>query len=161
MRRVVAVVLLTLLPGTALPQAPAKTISPPAWVARSDAHAKPILEVLARFSPEGASFLGVEGFDEEILDLGPQLHERTLAAQRALLKTLEAQSAAEAEAPVQQDLQILVKAVQENIEGEELNHARRPGRARAPTEGARTPPALRRARAGTHAAHRAGPGPPA
>jgi hypothetical protein len=119
-----AVVVLLLVPGTALPQTPAKPVSPPAWVAKSDANAKPILEVLARFGPEGASFLGVEGFDEEILDLGPQLHERTLAAQRELLKALEAKLAAENDPPVRQDLQILVKAVQDNIEGEELNHAR-------------------------------------
>jgi hypothetical protein len=124
LRRATAVVLLLLLPGSALPQTPEKPASPPAWVAKSDANAKPILDVLARFGPEGASALGVEGFDEEILDLGPRLHERTLAATRELLATLQARLAQETDPPVRQDLQILVKAMQDQIEGEELNDAK-------------------------------------
>lgn len=125
MRKAFAVILMLVLPGTAFPQAPPATPkAPPAWVARSDGFAQPVLQLLARFSPEGASGLGVEGFDDEILDQAPKLHERTLAASRALLVTLEAELAREKDPPVRQDLQILVKAMKDNVEGEELTDAK-------------------------------------
>jgi hypothetical protein len=53
--------------------------SPPAsaeWVARSNANATPLLEVLAKYAPETAAALGVEGFDAEVFDLRPRNAER-------------------------------------------------------------------------------------
>jgi hypothetical protein len=52
------------------------------WVATSDANAQLVLEVMSRFSPEGAGRLGVDGLDEEISDLGPGIYERSLEATR-------------------------------------------------------------------------------
>ncbi len=39
------------------------------WVAQSNANAAPLLTVLARYAPETAAALGVEGHDTEVLDL--------------------------------------------------------------------------------------------
>ena len=52
----------------------------PAWVDRSDAHAKVLIGVLSGFAPESASQFGVEGLDSAIFDLKPGRQERLQAA---------------------------------------------------------------------------------
>jgi uncharacterized protein (DUF885 family) len=94
----------------------------PAWVTKSDSNARIPLEVFARFSPEAAGQLGVEGLDENVADFGPQVFERTQKAMREVQASLEARQAAETEAPVKQDLEILVKAVKDRIEMSEVSH---------------------------------------
>ena len=42
------------------------------WVERSNANAEPLLQVMAKYAPETAAALGVEGFDAEVFDLKPQ-----------------------------------------------------------------------------------------
>ena len=44
-----------LVAGFDPPPARAQASARPAWVAKSDAHAKVLVDVLARFGPEGAS----------------------------------------------------------------------------------------------------------
>lgn len=51
---------------------PALAAAPPAWVRESNEHAKVALEVEARFAPEGATQIGVEGFDDQVTDLKAQ-----------------------------------------------------------------------------------------
>ena len=51
----------------------AQTPAPPAaapreWIARSNAHARILIDVIARLSPEGAGRMGVDGLDEAITD---------------------------------------------------------------------------------------------
>ena len=46
------------------------------WVATSNAHAMPVLKLMAKYYPETAGSLGVDGYDEAILDLGPNRIER-------------------------------------------------------------------------------------
>ncbi len=121
MKKLVTALLCALLPAPAFAQAPALDR---AWVAQSDAHAKVLLDVLARFSPESASGLGLEGFDTQVLDLGPGLYERGLEANRAALATLETRLAAETSPAVRQDLQILVKAARETLETNALERQR-------------------------------------
>jgi hypothetical protein len=60
-----------------------------AWIIKSDAHAKLLLDVTARFSPEFAGFVGLEGFDDQVFDLKPKLRERTREANRAVQARLE------------------------------------------------------------------------
>jgi hypothetical protein len=128
MRKIVAVVLMWLVPFTAWPQTStpqtAPAAAPRAWVAQSDAHAKVILDVLVRFGPEQASFLGIEGFDEAVLDLQPQVFERSQKATREALATLESRLAAEKDPAVRQDLQILVQAVKDNLASSDLQRQR-------------------------------------
>jgi len=92
----------------------------PAWVAKSDAHAKIVLDVFAKLAPEQAGELGVEGLDEQITDLGPGAFDRQQAALREAEAALAPRLAAETDPLVKQDLQILQKAVRDTIEGNEL-----------------------------------------
>jgi len=49
----------------------------PAWVTKSNENAKVLLNVLAKYSPESASNLGVNGYDEQITDLSRDQFEAT------------------------------------------------------------------------------------
>jgi hypothetical protein len=91
------------------------------WIARSNEHAQVVLASMAKYVPEGAGSLGVDGLDEAILDLGPGIYERGMADSAALLKDLETRLAAEKHPLVRQDLQILIKAVTDNRRTSELN----------------------------------------
>ena len=91
------------------------------WVAKSNEHAQVVLEVLAKFSPESAASIGVEGMDEEITDLGEGIYERGLEASRGLLEELRRRAANETHPKVRQDLGILIQAVEDNIRSAELD----------------------------------------
>ena len=95
----------------------------PGWVEKSNEHAQIVLEVMSKFSPEGAGSLGIDGLDEQISDLGPGIYERSLAATREVLAELRKREAAETHPKVKQDLGILVKALEDNIHTSELDHA--------------------------------------
>ncbi|HWX65630.1 MAG TPA: DUF885 domain-containing protein [Rhodanobacter sp.] len=95
--------------------------APPAWIARSDANSKILLDETVRFSPESASQLGVTGYDDKVADLKPGVDERSRAALVAVKAKYEALLAAEKDINVRQDLQILIKAADEQIEGIDLN----------------------------------------
>jgi Bacterial protein of unknown function (DUF885) len=86
------------------------------WVARSNANASLLLEVMARFSPEAAGFFGVDGLDEEIFQLPPDYDERSIAATEAARTQLEERLANETHPAVGQDLEILVEAANQQIE---------------------------------------------
>ena len=94
-----------------------------AWVETSNEHANLVLEEIAKFNPEGAGGLGVDGLDEDILDLGPGIYERGLASSRELAATLRDRLEKEQHKKVRQDLGILIKAVEDNIISAELDRA--------------------------------------
>jgi len=91
------------------------------WVAKSDEHAGVVLDVLARFSPEGAGRLGVDGLDEAILDLNPGIYERSLAESENVLAELERRLEKETNSKVRQDIGILIGAIEDNIRTSKLN----------------------------------------
>jgi Bacterial protein of unknown function (DUF885) len=95
--------------------------TPPAWVERSNNNAQVLLEVLARFNPEVAARLGVEGLDEEVADLRRGITERTDSALQEAVRTLSARLEREAEEPVRQDLEILINSANDNIRGNRLS----------------------------------------
>jgi len=88
---------------------PAATAAPPGteWVARSNANAAPLLQLIARYAPESAAALGVDGFDAEILDLKAGIDERFEADAARVAADYQARLAAEQDPRVRQDLQIL------------------------------------------------------
>jgi len=92
-----------------------------AWVEKSNEHAEIVLEVMSKFSPEGAGRLGIDGLDEKISDLGPGIYERSLRATREVLAELQQREAAEEHPKIRQDLGILIKALDDNIRSSELN----------------------------------------
>ncbi len=91
------------------------------WVAKSNEHAQIVLDVLAKFSPEGAASLGVDGLDEEISDLSEGIYERGQQASRDLLAELRRRDAKETHPKVKQDLGILIQAIEDNIRTSELD----------------------------------------
>jgi hypothetical protein len=113
-----------LIIGLIVPIMAASSISVQAasWVEESDAHAQVVLDVLAKFSPEGAGQLGVDGLDEEISDLGPGIEERTRKISVELLGELNSRLEDEKNSKVRQDLGILIKTVEDSIRSSDLNY---------------------------------------
>lgn len=112
---IAAILAATMLTGTAAVAADAE------WISRSNEHAQVVLASMAKFTPEGAGNMGVDGLDEEIRDLGPGIYERGMADMDALLADLEGRLAEEKHPLVRQDLQIMIKAVADNRHSSELN----------------------------------------
>ncbi len=90
------------------------------WVERSDRNSQVLIEVMARQSPEGAGQLGVPGLDEEIFDLKPGFQERGRAAIQQARETLRQRLASETDPKVKQDLEILIHAADDQLEGSAL-----------------------------------------
>jgi hypothetical protein len=95
----------------------------PEWVKESDAAAQPMLEVMARFAPEGAQRLGVEGVDEKVVDLGPGYSERNRAALEAVAKDLETKLQTTRDPKVREDIQILIDNAHRRIEAGRIEDA--------------------------------------
>lgn len=91
------------------------------WIEESNRHSKVLLEVLARYSPESAASLGVEGYDDEILDLKPGVVQRQDADFAAAIQTLEQARANATDDLVRLDLDILIDAARERRETAALN----------------------------------------
>ncbi len=107
----------------AAPASSSTSIAPatPAWVTRSNADAQPLLKVLADFNPEFASDFGFPGYDDKAIDLKPNVGERSRTAMTAARDELQKKLATETDADVRQDLQIMIKAADRNIEDSKLN----------------------------------------
>jgi uncharacterized protein (DUF885 family) len=116
-------VLAALLALTAAPafMAEAAAPEPPAWVQESNRHAQILLDVLVKYSPEGASSFGVEGHDEEIFDLKAGNVERQEADVKAAKAKLETVRAGVTDPLVRQDLDIMIKAATDQGETLRLN----------------------------------------
>ena len=105
-------------PATPSVAAPMAT---PAWVAKSNADAQSVLKVLAEFNPEFASQFGLPGYDDKAIDLKPGIEQRSRAAMTAARDGLQKKLAAESDPDVRQDLQIMIKAADRNIEDSKIN----------------------------------------
>ena len=92
-----------------------------AWIEESNTHAKVLLDVMAKYSPEQASSTGVEGHDAEVFDLKPRYVERQLADLNAAAEKLTRARDAASDPRVKQDLEILVDAANDQVETIELN----------------------------------------
>lgn len=90
------------------------------WVERSDKNAQVLIDVLAKQSPEGAGQLGVPGLDEEIFDLKPGFVERSREMTRKAGDVLRQRLAAEKDPKVRQDLEILIQATEDQLQGSQL-----------------------------------------
>lgn len=88
----------------------------PAWVTKSNTNAKVLLNVLAKYSPESASNLGVEGYDEQIMDLSRDQFDATNRDLRAAIAELQKRLRTETDSKVKQDLHILIDKAQDQLE---------------------------------------------
>ncbi|WP_175597048.1 DUF885 domain-containing protein [Peristeroidobacter soli] len=116
-----AVLAAALLASAPLAMAADAAPSLPAWVAESNKHSQILLEVVARYSPEGASSFGVEGHEAEVVDLKPGFLERQQTDLKAAQAQLETVRATVSDARVRQDIDILIKAARDQQHTIELN----------------------------------------
>ncbi len=101
----------------ALPAAAAE----PAWVTKSNASSKILLNVMAKYSPEGASGLGVDGYDEQITDMSRDQFEPSNRDLRAAVAQLRKQLKAETDPKIKQDLEILIGAAEDQMRSARLD----------------------------------------
>ena len=106
----------------------------PAWVKESNEHAAFVLKSIAEFNPEFVGSIGVEGYDDRIIDLKPRTYERSVAAGQKVLKELKARLGRTTDPAVRQDLEILIQSTQDNLHtGQLFNDLTLPYGAAAPT----------------------------
>jgi uncharacterized protein (DUF885 family) len=93
----------------------------PGWVERSNADANVLLDVFGRFTPESATQIGLQQYDDKVMDLKPDSDARMRAAFVQSRTTLQGMLATEKDPDVRQDLQIMIHAADLYIENIELN----------------------------------------
>jgi len=96
----------------------------PEWVTRSNEIAYKVLESGAQFAPEFSGQAGVEGYDEETFDLGENLSARQIAVSEQNILMLSDLLAKEEDPRVAQDIEIMIKAEQDDIEATRINYER-------------------------------------
>src|SRR5258708_8692689 len=92
-----------------------------AWIKRSDEYAQVLLKLQAKYAPEFAARQGVEGLDEEVSQFPSNRRELAKADAKAAISKLQGFLATEKDPLVKQDLQIMIKAAQQNQRGQELD----------------------------------------
>lgn len=93
----------------------------PAWIAKSNAEAQILLDTYARFYPEMAGEIGVQGLDNRVADLGVARSERVRAAFTSAARELDERRAVVRDPRVVQDLEILRQDAQLQAAIEEAN----------------------------------------
>lgn len=97
------------LAGTALAQTPA------AWIERSNRNAQLLIDINARYSPEGAARDGVTGLDQQITVLSPDTGARMRRDLTEARQELARRLAAEQDPLVRQDLEILIASADQDL----------------------------------------------
>jgi len=92
------------------------------WVKESDAHTMVVLKAQGQFQPEGVSALGLTEFDSDIMDLKPDVYERTIAVDKGLVQQTQEWLRTSENPKVIQDLHILQTALEDGIESATLAH---------------------------------------
>ncbi|MGH8033156.1 MAG: DUF885 family protein, partial [Luteimonas sp.] len=124
---VLAIAVALVLPSPLLAQAPAATSvaaqakATPAWITASNANAMILVKAQADFTPENFSFFGVPGYDDKVADFGAQREQRFRAAVTKARAALAATLRTERNPDVRQDLEILLRAADQAVEGSALN----------------------------------------
>ncbi|HEY7406322.1 MAG TPA: DUF885 domain-containing protein [Candidatus Angelobacter sp.] len=90
------------------------------WIKRSNEFAQQLLKVQAKYAPEFAARQGVEGLDEQISRFSSDRREQQKADARAALDQLRKALAVEKDPLVKQDLEIMIKATEQGLQGQEL-----------------------------------------
>jgi hypothetical protein len=98
------------------------TASAQDWVDESNEYTTVVLKAQSQFQPEGASRLGLDEFDESIMDLGPDLFARTTSVDRALAEQTREWLRTSENPKVTQDLNILQQALDDGIHSATLTH---------------------------------------
>ncbi|HET9819365.1 MAG TPA: DUF885 domain-containing protein [Rhodanobacteraceae bacterium] len=109
-------------PPSAKPDVPQDKASTPTptWVKQSNAYAQVLLNVLAEFRPEFASRFGLPGYDTRVVDLKPNVNERSRAALAKARDTLQQDLARTTDPNVHEDLEIMIRAADRFIASSKL-----------------------------------------
>ena len=91
------------------------------WVARSNANAKLLVDLNAKFAPEEASALGAEGFDDKVIDYAPGREARLRGETQRVKSELEARLANEKDPEVALDLKVLVASADRSLRGSKVH----------------------------------------
>ncbi len=113
---------ITLLVGSSHSFAQGASNFTPEWATRSNDIAYQVLEANAKFAPEFSGQSGVDGYDEEIFDLGENLFERQIANSEQNIAMLTALLANEEDPRVAQDIEIMIKSELDGIESNRINY---------------------------------------
>ena len=108
--------------GASLVLCPSSRAAVPAWVEKSNQNTQLLLDVTSRFQPEGATFQGLEGYDDKVSDFLPGNDERFKAALVGVRGELQKRLGSEADPAVRQDLEILIKSASNQLATEELTY---------------------------------------
>ncbi|WLI90548.1 DUF885 domain-containing protein [Massilia sp. R2A-15] len=93
----------------------------PAWVTKSNANTTLLLNVMAKYSPESASSIGVDGYDEQITDLSRDQFEAANKDTRAAIAEMERRLKTETDPKVKQDLEILIGSAKDRLRSSSLD----------------------------------------
>ncbi len=94
----------------------------PSWIDTSNGYSKLLLDVQARYGPEGAAQLGTPGLDEKVSAPTEANRQASLKELAQVREKLQAGLASEKDPLVLQDLKILVMAVDRNLRSSEAYH---------------------------------------
>lgn len=100
---------------------PAREAPAPAWVQASNRHAQVLMDAQFAFQPEQASFFGIPGYDTRVADLGPDSRRRFREAMEQARDRLWTALVREGDPQVRQDLEIMIAAAGQAIEGADLS----------------------------------------
>jgi len=95
--------------------APVAVCAPSTSQQESDAITWKVMEAQAAFAPEKFSTLGVSEFDDDVLDLNPQLFARSLACNRSLVLLVDARRSTADDPALLADLDILKRSLLQTI----------------------------------------------
>ena len=110
-----------LLVAAALANVPATAATQAEWITESNKQATALLEFMAKYGPEQAAAIGVEGHDADVFDAKPRNVERQEADLDAVAAGYERALAAANDPRVKQDIEILLKSAHDQRVTLELN----------------------------------------
>jgi hypothetical protein len=100
----------------------AENWSEQSWVDESNANTMMVMEAQAKFAPEAFASLGIEKYDDGIFDLEAGLYERSQASTQELIAQMREKLKTTENPRVIQDIEILIKSLQDLYETNELDH---------------------------------------
>ena len=90
------------------------------WVTRSNANAKLLLDIDAKYGPEGASRTGIDGLEKEVSRIGSGVFRANRADTQKALTELEPRLNLEKDTRVRQDLEIMIQASKDEIKAGDI-----------------------------------------
>jgi len=118
---VTAGVVATLLAVSAPPSASAAAATQPEWIVESNKQAAALLEEFAKYNPEQAAAIGVDGHDADVFDAKPHTVQRQEADLDTVAAAYERALPAASDPRLKQDIQILIQSAHDQRVTLELN----------------------------------------